>query len=154
MKSSIATMGALAALSLGAASPAHAYLRVCNDGGKVISYSHVYSDPSCRNCNGDVCASNPKPWREAGWWVLSPGECKRVFEGDARRTFYYVAYTIDGASQFPGPLSSQNRWLVPFEAHNQCQTDALLRGDDPGLHEFPHNRFDGKDTDALIRLAI
>jgi uncharacterized membrane protein len=94
---------------LSAAPEAHAWLKICNGRQDTVSYQHQYWSSSCPEC-GDA-----GKWRDEGWWVMAPGQCKTVYSGSAKRYFYYTAFSSTGA-KWVGPWA----WYVSNDAHSRC----------------------------------
>jgi uncharacterized membrane protein len=72
MKIPLLTVGAL----LGLASPAMAFLNVCNKTGETISVAIGYDDKDT--------------WMAEGWWIVDPGGCVNVIAGDLNNRYYYL----------------------------------------------------------------
>ena len=71
---------AFLALALGAAAPAHADFRLCNNTTGRISVAMAYTD-------GEA-------WVSEGWWNLKPSACETLLRGPLAAQFYYV-YAMD-----------------------------------------------------------
>lgn len=67
-------------------SPAHAWLRFCNNTRAVQNVSVGFE-----NRNSD--------WQSEGWWVLDPGECKNALGGDLERRYYYYRIKSGGTAR-------------------------------------------------------
>ena len=67
-------------LALGAAAPAHADFRLCNNTTGRISVAMAYTD-------GEA-------WVSEGWWNLKPSACETLLRGPLAAQFYYcLLYT-------------------------------------------------------------
>lgn len=80
-----------AALGLGAAGEAHAWVQYCNGVNVTIWTAYEHFAPSCVSSDGSS-------WRKAGWWGLLPGECKIVYGPDIPNRFSYYYAEQEGRS--------------------------------------------------------
>jgi uncharacterized membrane protein len=69
-----------AALSLAAASAAHAEFKVCNKSNERATVSIGYN-------------SSEYGWTSEGWWRVPIGDCVNIINGDLKNRYYYVYAT-------------------------------------------------------------
>lgn len=77
----------LCGTALFASAPAQAELDICNETDSKRSVAIGYRDDGV--------------WTSEGWWVIEPGDCKRVVGGDLKKRYYYYRATAKG-SEFEG----------------------------------------------------
>ena len=87
-----------AALSMMAVGKAHAWVQFCNGTDVTIWTSYEWYAPSCSGEDGSV-------WEKAGWWQLTPGQCKIVYGPSISNTFSYY-YAEGGGLVWPGTFNS------------------------------------------------
>ncbi len=75
-----ALAGAVIAVALGAAAPAAADFRLCNNTGSRVGIAIGYKDT--------------EGWTTEGWWNLSARSCETLVKGSLVARFYYV-YAVD-----------------------------------------------------------
>lgn len=83
--------------------------RFCNQYERTVWVAFQRYSPNCPD-GGD--------WQTAGWWQLTPGQCKVVYGGDLQdlnKYYYYYAESADGRT-WGGPLMT----CVPQQAFDWC----------------------------------
>lgn len=113
---------------LGGGSEAHAWLKICNQTNKTVSYENTINDSGCTATWGG-------PWRDAGWWNMAPGECKTVSSLNmTNRYFYFFAQATDNSLVW---TSASFGWKVSTSAHNECRGTGI--GCTNNGHNPPHD---------------
>ncbi|MFY2559738.1 DUF1036 domain-containing protein [Corallococcus terminator] len=103
-----AAMALAAAVGLGSAGQAHAWMQFCNATSATIWTAHSTYDSSCVPVDGST-------WRNVGWWGLTPGQCKIVY-GNAIPGSYIYFYAEGGGRYWGGEFVS----CTPYAAFNLC----------------------------------
>ena len=108
MTKSKLALALIAAMSLGIAGRAHAWVQFCNGTDVTISTTYERYDASCAAEDGSV-------WKKAGWWTLAPGQCKIVYGASISNRYSYY-YAHGGGLVWEGPYST----CVPYTAFAWC----------------------------------
>lgn len=102
-------LAALLFAGVGAARPAEASMKYCN-GTNTTIWTLFSWWSGCTEGTG---------WSIAGWWQLSPGQCKTVstIDLDYNSVYYYYAETANMTRVWGGPFPS----CVSNNAFNWCE---------------------------------
>ena len=84
------------ALCVAATGKAHAWVQFCNGTNATIWTSYSWFAPSC-------VAEDGSTWDKAGWWSLTPGQCKIVYGPSISNQFSYY-YAEGGGLVWAGPF--------------------------------------------------
>jgi uncharacterized membrane protein len=115
-------LAAFACSTLAFGSTAKAELEICNWGQtQAIWYSHIISDAGC----------GPAGKRHEGWAVISPNQCRVVFNGSMNgKTLQAYAILNDGSREWKGPV--QQSRLTPRTNFSGCLTAIVGLCTNPG----------------------
>ncbi len=80
LKRPLFALSALIIVVFALAGPAEAGLRVCNHSGQRVDVAFGYP-------HGQF------GWTSEGWWVIQPGHCKQIMNGDLTNRYYYLYAT-------------------------------------------------------------
>jgi uncharacterized membrane protein len=116
------------AMSLLGGIEAHAYVKFCNQTNQNVWVAYLNHDHAC----GSDCG---QPWEKAGWWGMSPGQCKVVYGGEAHYNRYHYFYAeSDRGLKWEGPYR-QEVWNSAFRSCT-CLSHTGERGFTVGFREF------------------
>jgi uncharacterized membrane protein len=107
-------LAATAALCITAAGKAHAWVQFCNATNVTIWTSYSWYAPSCAAEDGSL-------WEKAGWWSLTPGQCKIVYGPSISNRFSYY-YAEGGGLVWAGPFGDCATNSAFDWCDNTCQT--------------------------------
>lgn len=114
---------------------AHAWLQFCNGTSDTVNVAISFHDPYTCGALGD--------WRDKGWWVMSPGECKTALGGDLDNSTYYY-YAFSKSSTWSGDTYVD---CVPLTVFDQC--DAYCLYPDTATYGFRTIKTGGVDNYTL-----
>ena len=117
-------MAFAAAVGLGISGPAHAWVQFCNGTSVTIWTAYSWRDTGCVPEDGSS-------WRKAGWWMLTPGQCKIVYGGAIPNAFSYY-YAEGGGKVWAGPFST----CTPQTAFNWCDNTCNTNSRNLGYREL------------------
>ena len=118
------TLALTMALCLGAASKAHAWVQFCNGTNATIWTTYSWFAPAC-------VAQDGSSWEKAGWWSLTPGQCKIVYGPSIGNQFSY--YYAEGAGLvWAGPFAT----CTPYSAFDWCDNTCNTNSRNLGYREL------------------
>ena len=111
-------------LYVGATGKAHAWVQFCNSTDVTIWTVYSWYAPSCVPEDGSS-------WEKAGWWSLTPGQCKIVYGPSISNQFSYY-YAEGGGLVWAGPFTD----CTPFSAFDLCDNTCNTNARNLGYREL------------------